>query len=240
MEKNSMGKAVYRGGFYATGLIVMALGITINTKTGLGVSPVATLPFCISVIWNLSFGNAAMIVYLFCISIELVLHSISKGRIKSSDGSITAPRNLKAVLVMDLLQLPLSLAFTRVLNFFGMIVPDFQTVCAYSFMIRCTMLIAGIILTGIGVAMSLDMRLIASASDGIVQVIADFAGKNVGFIKNCFDVTNMVITIIISLIFTGHFIGIGIGTVLAAVGIGRVIAVFNSLFATKMKRLAGM
>ncbi len=35
MQKNY----IYRGGFYLVGLLVLALGISLNTKTGLGVSP---------------------------------------------------------------------------------------------------------------------------------------------------------------------------------------------------------
>lgn len=41
-------------------------------------------------------------------------------------------------------------------------------------------LAAGIILTGIGAAMSLDMRLIPNPGDGIVQALADCFKKPVG------------------------------------------------------------
>ena len=47
-------------------------------------------------------------------------------------------------------------------------------------------LIAGIVLTGIGAAMSLNMRVIPNPGDGIVQAIADFVRKPVGITKNCF------------------------------------------------------
>ena len=43
MQKNY----IYRGGFYLVGLLVLALGISLNTKTGLGVSPI------ISVSWSM-------------------------------------------------------------------------------------------------------------------------------------------------------------------------------------------
>lgn len=42
----------YRGLFYLMGLLILALGITLNTKTGLGVSPIISVSFSISTIWH--------------------------------------------------------------------------------------------------------------------------------------------------------------------------------------------
>lgn len=68
--------------------------------------------------------------------------------------------------------------------------------------------------TGIGAAASLNMRLIPNPGDGIVQAIA------LGFL------------------FTGKLQGVGIGTVLAVIGVGRSIAVFNHFAQDRMKKLA--
>ena len=101
-------------------------------------------------------------------------------------------------------------------------------------------LLLAIVLTGVGAAMSLNMRLIPNPGDGIVQAIADTVHKSVGFTKNCFDLFNICITITVGLICQGHLIGIGLGTVVAVIGVGRVIAFFNHGFKKKMDELAGM
>ena len=88
--------------------------------------------------------------------------------------------------------------------------------------------------------MSLNMRIIPNPGDGIVQAIADTIHKSVGFTKNCFDLTNITITIILSFVFAGHLVGVGIGTVLAMIGVGRTIAVFNHFTYRKTKVLAGL
>ena len=62
----------------------------------------------------------------------------------------------------------------------------------------------------------------------------------VGFTKNCFDVLNVTITIVISLVCTGRLHGIGIGTVLAVILVGRTIAVFNHFTKEKLTALAGI
>ena len=102
------------------------------------------------------------------------------------------------------------------------------------------MLIVALILTGIGAAMSLDMRIVPNPGDGIVQAIADCIHKSVGFTKNCFDVCNVTITITISLICSGKLYGIGVGTILSVIGVGRVIAFFNHLAKQKLIERAGV
>lgn len=42
--------------------------------------------------------------------------------------------------------------------------------------------------TGIGAALSLNMRIVPNPGDGIVQAIADCTRKSVGFTKNCVDI----------------------------------------------------
>ena len=83
-------------------------------------------------------------------------------------------------------------------------------------------------------------RIIPNPVDGIVQAIADFVGKPVGFTKNCFDLLNICITISIGLIFAHKLIGIGLGTVVSVLGVGRVIAMFNKLFMKKITEAAAV
>ena len=46
----------FRWIFYAGGLLILAMGIILNTKSGLGVSPIISVAYSISTIWNLNFG----------------------------------------------------------------------------------------------------------------------------------------------------------------------------------------
>ncbi len=150
----------------------------------------------------------------------MALHCIRRGE-----------RPLAVVLGLDALQLPLSLAFTRFMNLFSAWIPAPAGLAA-----RIAVLAAGIILTGIGAAMSLDMRLIPNPGDGIVQALADCFKKPVGLTKNLFDLFCIGVTAAISLIFVRRLIG----TVAAMLGVGRVIALFNRLFFDRMATAAGI
>ena len=111
----------------------------------------------------------------------------------------------RLVLLMDALQLPLSLVFTRFLNVFSDYIPQFGEGenTPGSYVLRLLVLIVAIILTGIGAAMSLNMRIIPNPGDGIVQAIADCAHKSVGFTKNCFDLLNITISTLVGLLLAG-------------------------------------
>ena len=103
-----------------------------------------------------------------------------------------------------------------------------------------TFLLIAIVLTGVGAALSLDMRLIPNPGDGIVQTLSDFSGGSVGLTKNCFDIGNVLLTSAIGLLMAGQLVGIGLGTILSMIGVGRVIAVFNHFYFHKTAVLAGL
>ena len=230
--------------FYIIGLLVLALGLTLNTKTGLGVSPIISVAYSTAVISGHNFGNMTLALYSLFVVIELILHLIREHRyVEESHGALSqaGKRDRKLIFLMDILQIPLSLIFTRFLNAFSALIPALYSgseSSAGEMAFRVIVLVIAIILTGIGAAMSLNMRIVPNPGDGIVQAIADTAHKSVGFTKNCFDVLNISITI--SLTFAGHLIGIGVGTILAMIGVGRTIAVFNHFTYDKMKQLAGI
>jgi uncharacterized membrane protein YczE len=222
------------------GLLLLALGITLNTKAGLGVSPIISISYSISQISNSNFGNVTFILYSTFVLIEVILHIIISRRKKRANAKYC----LKQVIMMDILQLPLSLIFTRFMNLFSGFFPDLSTDCPGTFqgsiIGRVIILLIAIVLTGIGAVLSLDMRIIPNPGDGIVQAISDFCGKKVGFVKNCFDLFNVCFTSTICMISLGHIVGIGIGTVLAVVGVGRVMAFFNHFCLTKITKMAGI
>ena len=61
-----------------------------------------------------------------------------------------------------------------------------------------------------------------------------------GFAKNVFDISCVCLTVAISLIFTGGLVGVGIGTVAAMLGVGRVVALTNKIVMKKLCAAAGV
>ena len=108
--------------FYALGLLVLALGLTLNTKTGLGVSPIISVAYSISEIFDHNFGNMTLALYSLFVVIEMILHLIRDRKYTKKAGGVLAhagKADLKFILLLDFLQIPLSLIFTRFLNVFS-------------------------------------------------------------------------------------------------------------------------
>ena len=235
----------YRAAFYIIGLLLLALGITLNTKAGLGVSPIISVAYCIAQITGSNLGNTTLGLYTVFVIVELIMHMIRQKRLEKQTDEVLhhANRvNRRLIFLMDILQIPLSIVFTRFMNLFSDLIPDLGELgnSPKEFMQKLAMLIVALILTGIGAAMSLDMRIVPNPGDGIVQAISDCIHKSVGFTKNCFDVCNVTLTIVISLVCSGRLYGIGLGTILSVIGVGRVIAFFNHFAKEKMVSLAGV
>lgn len=208
---------LYRIGFYLLGNIILAIGITLNTKTGMGVSPIISIPYTISNIWNINFGFITFVVYSVFVGIQFLL----KGK----------KRELR-----DLLQIPYGFAFGMFLNVFSAIMDITYT----AFWQQLIILAAAIIVTAIGVSMMVNMHFVPNPADGLAQAIGLKINKDMGFGKNMVDCFSVASSLVIGLIAVGQPLAFGIGTIGAMIGVGRCIALFNKFFKDKMCKLAGM
>lgn len=92
--------------FYISGLLVLALGIILNTKSELGVSPIISVAYSISTIWHFNFGNTTFALYAVFVLIEILLHTIRNLYQRKTTNKALEPavhRSLPLILLMDLL-----------------------------------------------------------------------------------------------------------------------------------------
>ena len=212
-------KILNRSIIYTFGMLILALGLTLNTKAGLGVSPIISLSYAVSEIWHLNFGDTTFVLYAAFVVGELILH---RGK----------------YLVHDLGQLPLSLIFSRVLNLYSALIP-YESAQQPLWMNLLVLLLA-IVCTGIGAAVTVNMHLVPNPGDGIVAAVGEKIGREQGVAKNMFDVCCVASTCALGLIAAGHVVGIGLGTILAMIGVGRAISLVNHLSKEAMCRAAGL
>ena len=212
-------KIIARVSCYLLGLSLLALGLTLNTKATLGVSPLIAFAYSASLIWGWNLGNTVFAWYCVFVLTEMLIHW--------QMGS----EKRKQRLLNDLLQIPLSLLFSRMMNFCGRWIPTFETAFPGAFPAsipgRILILIAAVFITGQGAALTLNMRLIPNPGDGLVQSLADFCHWKLGTAKNLFDTACVILTVLLSYLATGRILGVGIGTLIAMLGTGRSIALFS-------------
>ena len=175
MEKKNYAARV---AIYAMGLVILAAGITMNIKTGLGVSTIISVPFAISSIWDVNFSLVTFATYALFVVIEMI--------IKGSDRT-----------VIDWLQIPFSIVFSLLLNMFSKLL-DFN----FGHLWENTLyLAAAIICTGAGMSMMIAMKFVPNPADGLAQAIGKAFGKNMGFGKNILDASCVAIACVIGLLF---------------------------------------
>lgn len=206
----------WRGAIYAAGMISLAIGLTLYTKTGLGVSPVVSVSFSITEIWGINYALSTFGVYMLFLAVQLLL----KGKARRPG---------------DLLQIPFSLVFGLLLDWFSLVQIRFYTLWQ-----NLLLLLAAMAFTAVGMSMMVDMRLVLSPADGLADTIGKCTGRGVGFGKNIVDLSCVVVTCAVSYLFSGRITAIGLGTLIAMICVGRLAALFQLLFYEPLLRRAGL
>lgn len=104
---------------------------------------------------------------------------------------------------------------------------------------RIGLLIVAVAMTGVGASMMISMDLIPNPADGLAKTVGDVLGKGLGFGKNVIDFSSVAVTCLVGIIASGRLVGVGIGTIIGMVGVGRCIAGFNYLFHHRMMLAIG-
>ena len=184
---------------YVLGLNILAAGIVLNTRSGLGVAAFTSSAYAFSNISSLSFGTATALIYLVLVVLELVL-------LRKPEPAV-------------LLQIPFSFAFGIVVDVYDALFPRWSLSLAGQFVL----LAVAILCTATGVTLSVRANFVVAPPDGTVQTISRVSGRDYGLVKNVFDLTMMGVTVVMCLSKGSPLYGLGIGTVLSALLNGRII-----------------
>lgn len=188
---------------YLIGLNVLVLGITLNTRSLLGVSAFTTLPYALKEMTPVSFGVANIILYMVLVVAQLLIE-----------------RKMKLDI---LLEVPFSFIMGYILDLYQIVIPASPE----SLGLRIVILLAGNVCTAFGVYTMVQSHLVLAPVDGVILSISNHYNKAYSLCKNCFDITMILCTIILCLVTRSPFYGIGVGTIFSALCVGRIIKWFE-------------
>ena len=200
---------------YVLGMFVLALGIAFSVKSNLGVSPVTSVPFVLGKIFGISLGVATVLLYFFCMVLQAAI----------------LRRDYRPI---NLFQIAISFLFGFFTDAALFLVSYLPTTDNYA--VRLIYLAAGICFVALGVLFYLTTSLVSLPTDGTVQAIAYKGNFKLHKVKIAYDCISTALALILSLSVLGGIQGIGIGTVIAAVGVGKMLGVFSSLLKEKLLR----
>lgn len=192
---------------FVISLLIMAIGVAVTKKGEMGVSPPSSVPNILSMKYTvLSLGN-----WLIIWNCILILGQIVLLRRKFQ--------------LIQLLQIPLSFLFGYFTDFAMWLVSFFQV---NSYAMRLVMVLLGTVIIGLGVTCSVLANVIMNSGEAFVKAVSDTAHIEFGTMKIVFDITCVVLAVILSLVlFSGSIVGTREGTVIAALCTGWVVKFFK-------------
>lgn len=202
---------------FVISLFISALGVAFTKHGELGVSPISSVANVMSI--KLDFFSLG--IWLIIWNCVLILGQI-----------LILRKKFKPI---QLLQIPLSLLFGYFTDF-GLWLVGF--IPAESYIMRLVIVFIGIVILGFGVSLSVSANVIMNSGEAFVKAISDTTNKNFGNVKIAFDVSCVVLALILSLLFFDFtIVGTREGTIISALCTGLVVKLFRKLTDEPVNRL---
>lgn len=190
-------------------LFFSAIGVAFTKHGELGVSPISSVANVLS----LKFDALSLGTWLIIWNCLLIVWQI-----------LILRKNFKLI---QLLQIPVSFLFGYFTDF-GMWCVSGIPADVYA--VRLIMVVLGTVILGFGIALSVIANVVMNSGEAFVKAISDSLHKNFGNIKIGFDVSCVVASVVLSLIFFKlRIVGTREGTVIAALGTGIAVKFFSAL-----------
>lgn len=217
MEKMSGKETVKRYVLFIISVFFCGLGVAFTKHAELGVSPISSIANVVSIKFDfISFGT-----WLIVSNCVLLLGQI-----------ILLRRNFNPI---QLLQIPLSFLFGYFTDFGLWIIEDIPN---ENYIVRLLLVAAGIIFIGFGIAIGVIADVILNSGEAIVKAISDVTKKEFGTVKIIFDITWVLMSVVLSLIFfDGKLVGTREGTIISAVFVGVTVKFFKPLMQKPLTKI---
>ena len=215
MNKNKTLRLLIRVGVYCIGLMLLALGVAVSVNSNLGVSPVNSLPYIISLILNVPMGTCVTVIFCFYILLQFLLLG-------------------KKFRPINLLQIVFSTVFGYFVDFAKALI---GTWALPGYAGQLTMLAMSIVLIALGILLYMEAQLVPMPMEGLTATIATKMNKPFSTMKTIVDCVVVGLGLVLSFVFLGRLDGIREGTVLTAVAAGKVISLIKKPISAAVSRL---
>ncbi|MBQ9764136.1 MAG: hypothetical protein IJV92_07255 [Phascolarctobacterium sp.] len=187
------------------GLICMTFGIVLSCKAYLGTTPISSLPLVLSLCIPWSFGEVTIFLNIAFVLVQPLL--------------------MKGIYWRELIgQVLTTLFFGNMIDWFMKLLEAVVPANLFEQWVLCLL---SVVFIAFGVFLCVRAKIFMAAGEGVVIAIAFALKKEFSFIKNCFDISLVLISIIISIYEFGALNGVGIGTIAGAVLVGRMVALYQ-------------
>lgn len=207
------GRLVFRKAvLFIIALFINSFGIAFITKATLGTSPVTSINYVLSMFTPLTMGQWTIIVNILFILFEL---------------PFMTRKYLKEDAFCYLMQIPVSMGFGTFIDFsmnmLSWLAPE-------HYIMKLVSLVTGCFILALGIGLEVKANFAMLAGEYFVRAISRRIKGEFGFVKLWFDISLVVLSCAVSLIFMSSIKGIREGTVAAAVLVGPIVHFIKPLF----------
>ena len=207
MEEENTQRRTFRGELaLLVAVAINSFGVVLMLYSGAGISAISSVPFAFSqVLPRLSLGTWT---YLFQGLLILSLMVLRKKFV---------PNYLCSFVV--------GFVFSELLDVHESWISILPTPLPW----RVVYFIVSYLLISLGIALSNRCKLPIVPTDLFPRELSHITGIPYARIKIAFDVICLVVTGLLTFVFLGHLDGLGVGTILAAFTMGKMVALFGGL-----------
>lgn len=195
---------------YILGIFFIALGGVIAIKSKLGVSPISSLPFSINRVTGISIGVASVV--LFCIYVLIQIILLKKDYKK-----------------IQLLQIVFAVVFGKAVDLLNNTI----NLQVNNFGIKIILCLLSVIIIAVGIVMTLKADIVPLAPEGLAKAISTKFNIEFGKVKMRLDCVVVSTAVIVLLVGGKNLEGVGIGTIISAVMVGKCVQIINRAMARK-------
>ena len=183
--------------YFFIGVLINSFGVALITKAALGTSPISSVPYVLSLRFAPTLGEFTFVMNLIFIILQPVL----------------LRRQYHPI---QLLQIVVNVVFSWFIdvsmNLLGWLEPQN---------------IAIELVLGFGISVEVAPDVLRVPGEGLVGALAQVSKIRFGTVKVAFDVTLVAISLTMSIVFFHRLNGLGLGTVISALIVGRFVNLFN-------------
>lgn len=202
---------------FLIGLFVASMGVAFSTKAGLGTSPVASVPYSISLISHLfTFGGWLNLLSVIQIAVQI---AVMRGKCNYLEIAI---------------QTVLAFVYGYLTNLSCFIIRDL-TVGSYAAQVAYMLL--GCFVLALGIWIQVKGGVAMLPGEAMNRAISIRTGKRYENVKILFDVVYILISAAICLIFLHKLEGVREGSIIAALTVGNIIKMYEAAY-RKIRKLA--
>jgi uncharacterized membrane protein YczE len=204
---------------YSLGLLCLAFGVALSVNSNLGVSPVNSLPYIVSLIANVDMGSCVTLVFSLFILVQIILLR-------------------KKFKWINLTQILFATMFGFFVDFAKWVLGDFA-IPTYAG--QLVMMFASIFLVALGVSLYMGAKLVNMPMEAMTHAVNEtiFPKKSFHDVKVIMDCTVVGIGCILSYLFLDGIEGIREGTVICALLVGKFLKPINDFLLPKLDVFVG-